>query len=132
MECKSSIISLITFWMNDNEYVCLREDEILKNLKRFRLQTIIWSNEKVFNLKKVYFLLSFWTSIFRFLKLLSIVSSLRNWILMSTILWRDWIYSVDRNLFCLIMTAVEMIDKHFKIISVFELQTRDQFNWFAL
>ena len=25
-----------------------------------------------------------------------------------------------------------MINKHFKIISVFELQTRDQFNWFAL
>ena len=30
------------------------------------------------------------------------------------------------------MTTIEMIDKRFKIISTFELQTRDQLNWFIL
>ena len=129
------MISLITFWVNDNEYARLRENEILKNLKRFRLQMIIWSNEEVFDHEKICFLLNFWkTSIFRFSKLLSIVL-LRNWILMLIILWRDWIW-IDRNFFYLIITVVivsiEVIDKCFKVISVFELQTCDQLNWFAL
>ena len=115
--------------MNDNEYARLREDEILKNLKRFRLQTIMWSNE-IFDHERICSLLSSWKAlIFRFSKSLSIVSFLRNWILMSTISWRNWIW-VDRNLFCLIETVVivsiEMIDKCFKVISIFELQTRDQ------
>ena len=134
---------LITFWMNDNKYARLRENEILRNSKYFRLQTIIWSNEKIFDHKKVCFLLNFWkTLIFRFLKslsavsfmrnwtLMSIISFLRNWILMSTISWRDWIKIIE-IFFCLIMTTIEMIDKRFKIILI-KLQTHDQFNWFAL
>ena len=44
--------------MNDNEYARLRENEILKNLKRFRLQTIMRSN-KIFNHEKICFLLNF-------------------------------------------------------------------------
>ena len=30
------------------------------------------------------------------------------------------------------MTAIEMIDKRFKVISAFELQTRNQLDWFVL
>ena len=117
--------------MSDNEYARLRKDEVLKNSKCFRLQTIIWSNEKVFDYEEVCPLLSFRkTSIFHFSKSLSAVS-LRDWTSMSIILWRDWVWA-DRNLFCLIMTAVKMINKRFKIISVFKLQTRDQLDWFAL
>ena len=117
--------------MNDNEYVRLREDEVLKNSEHFRLQTTIWSNE-ISDHERICSLLNFWkTSIFRFSRSLSAVSFLRNWTSMSAISWRNWTYSADRNFSCLIMTAVEMIDKRFEIISI-ELRTRDQLDWCAL
>ena len=91
--------------------------------------------KKILIMKKFFFFLSFWKAlIFRFLKSLSAVS-LRSWTSISVISWRNWVW-VDRNLFCLIMTiviiSIEMIDKRFEVISIFELQTRDQLDWFAL